>query len=176
MKDNQPSTTAMRVAMRRAAHQLLDNPRVFHDPLAIRIIGREDATVLRADPSRHEDTKVSPFLRAFVAARSRCVEDELAAGVRRGVCQYVILGAGLSEVPGTRSSGDVIPNYGHEPRERAISWDGKIGEVGYSWCAASHYAMRQSATADVSQRRPVVPGHTCRAATIGWSRSRRCWR
>jgi methyltransferase (TIGR00027 family) len=30
-----------------------------------------------------------------VAARSRYAEEELALGVRRGVCQYVILGAGL---------------------------------------------------------------------------------
>jgi methyltransferase (TIGR00027 family) len=34
-------------------------------------------------------------LRAFVAARSRYAEDELALGVRRGIRQYVILGAGL---------------------------------------------------------------------------------
>ena len=30
-----------------------------------------------------------------MAARSRYTEDELALGVRRGVCQYIILGAGL---------------------------------------------------------------------------------
>ena len=40
-------------------------------------------------------TPLSSYLRAFVAARSRCAEDELALGIRRGVRQYVILGAGL---------------------------------------------------------------------------------
>jgi methyltransferase (TIGR00027 family) len=95
MKENQPSATAQRVAMRRAAHQLLDDPKVFDDPVALRIIGEESASALQADPHQFEATPLSPYLRAFVAARSRCTEDELALGVRRGVSQYVILGAGL---------------------------------------------------------------------------------
>jgi methyltransferase (TIGR00027 family) len=95
MKENGPSATAQRVAMRRAAHQLLDNPKVFDDPVALRIIGKDSASALEADPHQLEATPLSPYLRAFVAARSRYAEDELAAGVRRGVRQYVILGAGL---------------------------------------------------------------------------------
>jgi methyltransferase (TIGR00027 family) len=95
MKKEGPSATAQRVAMRRAAHQLLDDPKVFDDPLALRIIGKESASALQADPHRFEATPLSPYLRAFVAARSRYAEDKLAAGVRHGVCQYVILGAGL---------------------------------------------------------------------------------
>jgi methyltransferase (TIGR00027 family) len=81
--------------MRRAAHQLLDDPKVFDDPVALRIIGKESASALQADPRQFETTPLSPYLRAFVAARSRYAEDELALGVRRGVRQYVILGAGL---------------------------------------------------------------------------------
>jgi methyltransferase (TIGR00027 family) len=95
MKENRPSVTAQRVAMRRAAHQLLDDPKVFDDPIALRIIGRESASVLQADPHQFEATPLSPYLRAFVAARSRYAEDELNLGVRRGIRQYVILGAGL---------------------------------------------------------------------------------
>ncbi len=34
MKLNNPSLTANRVAMMRAAHQILDNPIVFNNPLA----------------------------------------------------------------------------------------------------------------------------------------------
>lgn len=41
-----PSATAQRVAMKRAAHQLLDDPRVFEDPVAACIIGKEDALAL----------------------------------------------------------------------------------------------------------------------------------
>lgn len=81
--------------MQRAAHQIMDDPKVFYDPVALRIIGRESALALQADPRQFETSPLSPYLRAFVAARSRYTEDELALGVRRGVCQYIILGAGL---------------------------------------------------------------------------------
>ncbi len=95
MKEDRPSVTAQRVAMRRAAHQLLDDPKVFDDPVALRILGKENALALQSDPRQFEATPLSPYMRAFVAARSRYAEDELALGVRRGVRQYVILGAGL---------------------------------------------------------------------------------
>jgi methyltransferase (TIGR00027 family) len=95
VKENRPSATAQRVAMRRAAHQLLDDPKVFDDPVALRIIGKESASALQADPHQYEVTPQSSYLRAFVAARSRYAEDELALGVQRGIRQYVILGAGL---------------------------------------------------------------------------------
>jgi methyltransferase (TIGR00027 family) len=95
MKEDRPSLTAQRVAMRRAAHQLLDDPKVFDDPVALRIIGKESASALQADPRQFEATPLAPYLRAFVAVRSRYAEDELSLGVRRGVRQYVILGAGL---------------------------------------------------------------------------------
>jgi methyltransferase (TIGR00027 family) len=91
----QPSVTAQRVAMRRAAHQLLDDPKVFDDPVALRIIGEEGAAILQADPLKHESSRLSPYLRASLAARSRYAEEELALGLQRGVSQYVILGAGL---------------------------------------------------------------------------------
>jgi O-methyltransferase involved in polyketide biosynthesis len=89
MRDAQPSRTAQRVAMRRAAHQLLDEPRVFVDPLAVAIAGRP--TVVEPGP----EPPYSRALRAFIAARSRYAEDQLASAVQRGVRQYVVLGAGL---------------------------------------------------------------------------------
>src|SRR5262245_36559682 len=95
MHDDQPSHTALRVAMRRAAHQLLDLPPVFEDPLAITILGPERAAALRRDPRAHERGPISPLLRAFFAARSRLAEETLAAAMAEGVRQYVILGAGL---------------------------------------------------------------------------------
>ena len=95
MKGDRPSATARSVAMRRAAHQLLDDPKVFDDPLALPIIGRKDESALRADPHYFDRTPLAPHLRAFVAARSRRAEDELAFAVRHGVRQYFIVGAGL---------------------------------------------------------------------------------
>ncbi|MEP6573286.1 MAG: class I SAM-dependent methyltransferase [Gemmatimonadota bacterium] len=95
MIESRPSATAQRVAMRRAAHQLLDWPPVFEDPLAVSILGAEEAEALRADPTRNDRSPASPYLRAFFAVRSRFAEDTLADLVVRGLDQYVILGAGL---------------------------------------------------------------------------------
>jgi methyltransferase (TIGR00027 family) len=95
MRAGKPSRTAQRVALRRAAHQLLDAPLVFADPLATLIVGREDAALLAADPARFDVTPFDRGLRAFAAARSRLVEDRLAEAVRAGLSQYVVLGAGL---------------------------------------------------------------------------------
>jgi methyltransferase (TIGR00027 family) len=79
------------VAERRAAHQLLDKPLVFEDPLAVRIIGARAEANLPEQPKNF----VAARFRAFMAARSRFAEDELRDAVARGVRQYVILGAGL---------------------------------------------------------------------------------
>lgn len=81
--------------MRRAAHQLLDDPRVHDDPLALAILGEAQAEAMRADPRRLENGPVAPVLRAFLAVRSRLAEDALAQAVAAGVRQYVVLGAGL---------------------------------------------------------------------------------
>ncbi len=95
MKADQPSRTAQRVARRRAAHQLLDAPPVFEDPLAIAVLGPETAAALRADPEASETGPVARYFRAFMAARSRFAEDRLVRAVERGARQYVVLGAGL---------------------------------------------------------------------------------
>ena len=81
------------VAIRRAAHQLLDQPLVLNDPLALRIIGCEAEQALRSNPKEHHI--FARAFRAFMVARSRFAEDELAHAVAHGVRQYVVLGAGL---------------------------------------------------------------------------------
>src|ERR1017187_5284252 len=93
MQEGEFSKTANRVAIRRAAHQLLDQPKVLDDPLALRIIGSEAAHDLRSNPKEHH--AFSRAFRAFMAARSRYAEDELARAVAHGITQYVVLGAGL---------------------------------------------------------------------------------
>jgi methyltransferase (TIGR00027 family) len=90
MQTGKPSKTALRVAMRRAAHQLMDQPPVLNDPIAVRLVGSEFARDM--ERAQH---KVARDFRAFMAVRSRFVEDQLAAAVAEGVTQYVVLGAGL---------------------------------------------------------------------------------
>ncbi len=78
------------MAIRRVAHQLADPPPVLNDPIALRLIGSGYAR----DLDRAMETVARDF-RAFMAARSRYVEDRLAEAVSKGVRQYVVLGAGL---------------------------------------------------------------------------------
>jgi len=94
MQENQPSRTAQGAALHRAAHQLVDRPPVFADPLALLIVGEDAATELRAGRDTHAMTE-SMGLRAFIATRSRFTEDCLREAMARGVHQYVLLGAGL---------------------------------------------------------------------------------
>ena len=96
MIEAQPSKTALRVALRRAAHQVHDaRPLVFDDPLAVKILGPEFTEEIKRTPSA-EKRPFSAALRAFMVCRARYAEDVLAAGVREdGVRQYVVLGAGL---------------------------------------------------------------------------------
>jgi len=120
MNEGRPSRTAQRVAVRRAAHQLLDRPLVFEDPYALKIIGAGAAAATRA----RAEGRVSSSFRAFMAVRSRYSEDELARAVARGVRQYVVLGAGLDTFAWRNPWGDVrvfevdFPSTQHWKRQR----------------------------------------------------------
>jgi methyltransferase (TIGR00027 family) len=91
----QASRTALRVALHRAAHQLLDAPTVFADPLALRILGPKVEAAFRADPAQYDTTRFAPQMRAFMAVRVRFAEEQIAQARAAGVRQVVILGAGL---------------------------------------------------------------------------------
>ena len=91
MQDGQPSRTALGAAIQRAAHQTLDDAKVFKDAFARILLGQEaDALIdaVSADPAQRQ-------MRIFMAARSRFAEDCLDAAVSRGVRQVAIVGAGL---------------------------------------------------------------------------------
>ena len=91
MQPGQPSRTALGAATHRALHQVLEGGRVFADPLAARILGKDLEAAIReaeGDPLRRA-------LRLFIAVRTRFAEDALMAAMARGVRQLVVLGAGL---------------------------------------------------------------------------------
>ncbi|RUT98622.1 SAM-dependent methyltransferase [Mesorhizobium sp. USDA-HM6] len=91
MEDATPSRTALRVARLRALHQFSPQAALFRDPYAAAILGE-------AAPGAQEleqEDEHGRRMRLFVAARARLAEDWLAAAVRRGVRQVVVLGAGL---------------------------------------------------------------------------------
>ena len=76
MRDG-PSHTAYRVAVSRAAHQILDEPRVLEDPIALAIVGAAALAAIRAAPLRYR-LPPARYLRAFLVARSRVAEEALA--------------------------------------------------------------------------------------------------
>jgi O-methyltransferase involved in polyketide biosynthesis len=94
VRRGEPSRSAHWVAALRAVHQLLDEPLVLPDPIALPLLGAAAEAALRDDPFALNDP-ISRGARAAIVARSRFVEDELSRGVAAGVRQYVLLGAGL---------------------------------------------------------------------------------
>jgi methyltransferase (TIGR00027 family) len=94
VRGGEPSRSAHWVAALRAVHQLLDEPLVLPDPIALALLGASAEAALRDDPFTLNDP-ISRGARAAMVARSRFVEDELARGVAAGVRQYILLGAGL---------------------------------------------------------------------------------
>lgn len=90
MKTGKASKTALRVAIRRAAHQVMERPRILDDPIAVRLVGSGFARDM--ERAMHP---VARDFRALMAVRSRYTEDRLAEAVGQGIAQYVVLGAGL---------------------------------------------------------------------------------
>ena len=91
MEDASSSRTALRVARLRALHQFSPQAALFRDPYALAILG--EAAPGAGELS--EEDEHGRRMRLFVASRTRLAEDWLAAAVRRGVAQVVVLGAGL---------------------------------------------------------------------------------
>ncbi len=91
MQSGQASRTALGAAGHRAAHQVLEQGRIFSDPLALRILGA-DADEAIAEAVREPAKR---GLRLFIAVRTRFAEDALAEAIGRGATQLVVLGAGL---------------------------------------------------------------------------------
>jgi len=87
MRIGQPSQTALQVAALRAAHQLLDEPIVLDDPVALPILGPKAEAELREDPFRYNDP-ISRGLRAALVVRSRFAEDQLTYAVE-ATCQQI---------------------------------------------------------------------------------------
>ncbi len=117
MQEGRPSRTAIAAARMRAAHVLLDDePKILRDTLALALSGVGDAAALQTIMERVQTElaqQMTPELaqsflrcgRGLAVWRSRYVEDELAQALRRGLTQYVILGAGLDSLAYRRPAG-----------------------------------------------------------------------
>jgi methyltransferase (TIGR00027 family) len=72
-------------------HQILEQGRIFADPLALRILGEDGEALAR----EADGVPLRRGMRLFIAARTRFAEDALARAIGQGVSQLVVLGAGL---------------------------------------------------------------------------------
>lgn len=88
-----PNPSCHAVAVWRAAHQLLEQPPIFYDPLALPILATAKAELVKKLDS-HKDP-LATAMRVAIAVRSRLTEDEREKSLLAGAAQYVILGAGL---------------------------------------------------------------------------------
>jgi methyltransferase (TIGR00027 family) len=87
-----PDSTAVRVALWRAMHVMLDAPpHVLDDEIGLQLAAPDDGWRARPDM----DPDGTRGFRASIVARSRFIEDLVAERADLGVAQYVILGAGL---------------------------------------------------------------------------------
>jgi methyltransferase (TIGR00027 family) len=87
-----PESTAVRVALWRALHVLVDAPpHVFEDEIGLQLVAPEDDWRARPDM----DPAGTSGFRAAIVARARFIEELVVEQADRGVAQYVLLGAGL---------------------------------------------------------------------------------
>ena len=87
-----PDGTAVRVALWRAMHVLLDPPpHVLEDEIGLQLAAPDDGWRRRPDM----DPRATSGYRAAIVARARFIEDLVVEQAGHGVAQYVVLGAGL---------------------------------------------------------------------------------
>jgi len=112
MQPQQASRTALMTAYLRGYHAANDNPKIFDDSLALRLIPEAvqkafeqhlaDSSCQFIPESALSNLDYNSRLKigiqvmgGAILARSRYTEDCLEESIAEGVCQYVILGAGL---------------------------------------------------------------------------------
>jgi methyltransferase (TIGR00027 family) len=90
MGTKQPDNTALRAALWRALHVMIDDkPHVIEDKIGYELIKPEK------DWQECPDMKYTKRLRASIVARARFIDDVAKEEIEKGVKQYVLLGAGL---------------------------------------------------------------------------------
>ena len=83
------------MAFLRAVHQLIDEaPKILDDPVVVRLFDASALDRIRQAPDQFRTPRLNA-LRSHVVIRSRFAEDRLAEAVRRGIQQFICLGAGF---------------------------------------------------------------------------------
>lgn len=87
-----PESSAARVALWRALHLEVDAaPHVLEDKIGLQLLAPEENWRARGDM----DPQFTKMFRASIVARARFIDDLVADYSKKGIGQYIILGAGL---------------------------------------------------------------------------------
>lgn len=96
MKQNKPSMTAEGVALTRAIESARpESERIFYDPLARSLVSGIKFALSKIAVDTGFQAKLSVGSFEFLLTRERYIDDFLIAGLREGLDQVVILGAGF---------------------------------------------------------------------------------
>jgi leucine carboxyl methyltransferase len=77
MEEGQPSVTSMTAARQRAAHMLRDDaPKIFQDPLALRLSGVESESALQATLGAKQEAHARRSTPEVAEANYRCAARE----------------------------------------------------------------------------------------------------
>ncbi|QOR75705.1 MAG: class I SAM-dependent methyltransferase [Thermoflavifilum sp.] len=135
MKTKQPDQTALRVALWRALHVLIDDkPHIIEDMVGYTLIHPEK------DWQERPDMKYTGRLRASIVARARFIEDLAKEQIANGVKQYVLLGAGLDSFAiRNRAIASQVDIYEID-RPDTLAWkETKLVENGYAIPPKLHF-------------------------------------
>jgi len=95
MQKTKASETAIRAAVVRATHQILDgNPKILSDPIAKGFVPGASEPEIREREEEYQQPQ-RQLTRSHVVLRSRFAEDQLCEATKDGIRQYLILGAGF---------------------------------------------------------------------------------
>ncbi len=132
-----PDHTAVRVALWRALHLLVDSsPYVFQDDIGLKLVGPDGSW--RERPDMHpEGTK---GYRASIVGRARFIEDLLADEIRNGIKQYIILGSGLDTfVQRKPEVASQIETFEIEEPETQAWKQGRLKQIGFDIPSHLHF-------------------------------------
>jgi methyltransferase (TIGR00027 family) len=95
MKENKASLTAKGIAIMRAVESMKpENERLFYDPFAEHFVSRALLKITKFIMDIGYAEKKGPGVPEYIASRVRYIDDYLAACIKDGIEQLVILGAG----------------------------------------------------------------------------------
>jgi methyltransferase (TIGR00027 family) len=124
-----PDNTAVRCALWRAMHVLVDPPpHVLEDETGLRLVAPGDGWRDRPDM----DPEATRGFRAAMVARARFLEDLVAEQADRGLDQYVLLGAGLDTFAQRRKGAASRVHVFEVDRPGTQNWKRRrLAELGY---------------------------------------------